>query len=59
MALTPKAGRPGYVAPGEVQESAEIAGLRGMSLAVVLVSLDRYPPGQPRQVTAITDEVTS
>ena len=29
--LTPKAGRPGHVAPGEVQESAEIAGLRVMS----------------------------
>lgn len=29
--LTPKAGRSGHVAPGEVQESAEIAGLRVMS----------------------------
>ena len=29
--LTPKAGRPWHVAPGEVQESAEIAGLRVMS----------------------------
>ena len=29
--LTPKAGRPGHVAPGEVQESAEIVGLRVMS----------------------------
>ncbi|MGP5413135.1 DUF3052 domain-containing protein [Brachybacterium paraconglomeratum] len=29
--LTPKAGRPGHVVPGEVQESAEIAGLRVMS----------------------------
>ena len=26
--LTPQAGRPGHVAPGEVQESAAIAGLR-------------------------------
>ena len=29
--LTPKAGRDGHVIPGEVQESAEIAGLRVMS----------------------------
>jgi len=29
--LTPKAGRDGHVAPGEVQECAEIAGLRVMS----------------------------
>jgi hypothetical protein len=29
--LTPKAGRDGHVMPGEVQESAEIAGLRVMS----------------------------
>ena len=29
--LTPKAGRPAHGAPGEVQESAEIAGLRVMS----------------------------
>ena len=29
--LTPKAGRDGHVMPGDVQESAEIAGLRVMS----------------------------
>lgn len=29
--MTPKAGRPGHVMPGEIQESAGIAGLRVMS----------------------------
>jgi hypothetical protein len=29
--ITPKAGRPGHVLPGEIQESAGIAGLRAMS----------------------------
>lgn len=33
--LTPKAGRPGHVVPGDIQESASLAGLHGTSTFVV------------------------